>query len=151
MSTDKEIGKRVKEAIINSGLKQNRVSIKLGLAKSTMTSYVLGIRHIPDENLKKIAELTNTSFEWLKNGSETEDVTCVNLITTELNNSQPWVSEPLKVYLQQLLDTKQYALLGIVTSLIQRNEDLTAKVIELTKELQELQKTKDYKTSTHNA
>lgn len=70
MVTDREIGKRVKKAIKDSGIKQNTIAEKLNLKKGTMTSYVTGIRHIPEENLKKIAELTGVSVQWLKTGIE---------------------------------------------------------------------------------
>ena len=65
-----EVGRRIKQAIKNRGLKQNYVAEILNVTEGTIVNYIKGRREISEENLKRIAELTGASVQFLLTGTD---------------------------------------------------------------------------------
>ena len=64
----REIGQRIREARKQSNLKITVFSEMIGASANHISMIENGRRAPSKELLKKIAEITNTSYSWLKNG-----------------------------------------------------------------------------------
>jgi transcriptional regulator with XRE-family HTH domain len=142
MLIDKEIGLRVKQAIIGSKMKVYEVGQKLGLKKATMTSYIIGLRHIPEENLKRIAELTNVSLQWLLTGADGEKqlykVQRISTISEEkpfypANSTFPEAIQLSEQQILEILKLKDSSplLYKLLETVIERNQKLADYVAKL--------------------
>lgn len=58
-------GKRLRELRIKHNLKQEDVGIKLKMSNTTVANYELGIRNPRKDTLYKLADLYNTSVDYL--------------------------------------------------------------------------------------
>lgn len=58
-------GKRLKELRIKHNLKQEDIGIKVGMSNTTIANYELGLRNPRKDTLYKLADLYNTSVDYL--------------------------------------------------------------------------------------
>lgn len=65
-----EIGSRIKKIRDKSGMNQDQFGAVLGVVKSSVSGYETGDGFPTIENLVKIAEVGNVSFDWLITGKD---------------------------------------------------------------------------------
>lgn len=70
MSKPLRLGKRIKKARVLSDMSQEELAKKLGFTNKTVSAYETGRAIPPVPTLQKIAEVTNTTLEYLVNGSD---------------------------------------------------------------------------------
>lgn len=58
-------GKRLRELRIKHNLKQEDIGIKVGMSNTTIANYELGLRNPRKDTLYKLADLYNTSVDYL--------------------------------------------------------------------------------------
>lgn len=68
------VGKRVKECRIAAGLTQEQVADKLGIIRQTYTTIENGTRPLKDEEIVILAEVFNTTADFLLRGKETKNL-----------------------------------------------------------------------------
>lgn len=67
------IGKRIKEAMLKSGLKQADIVKKTGINKGALSSYINGKYNPKLRNIYKLANVLNVEPTWLMNFEEKEE------------------------------------------------------------------------------
>ena len=141
MNTEIEIVSRVKTAIQKCGLKQYVVAEKIGVEPGTFSSYMNGRRNIPEENLKKIAEITNVSVQWLLTGTdavppEEKLVIKEQSMFYPSNTSNPPAIQFTEKQLIEILKLKDTNPLTykIIEMIMRRNDQLAALVEKLQKQ-----------------
>ena len=63
------LSERVKYAIITSGKNQYELAEILNISQPAVNRYVNGTSNPRESGLKKLAQLTNLDYDWLKTGS----------------------------------------------------------------------------------
>lgn len=67
------IGKRIKEAMLKSGLKQADIVKKTGINKGALSSYINGKYNPKLRNIYKLANVLNVEPTWLMSFEEKEE------------------------------------------------------------------------------
>lgn len=126
------IGSRIRELRKKAGLTQDELAEIIGVKRGvTISNYEKGEREPDLENIRKIAAHFNVTSDWLINGTS---------VITEppvvYNAGDFHLSVELKAYLQELIDTNQFAQVAKIGKILVYAEELERKNAEMTAKLQ---------------
>jgi|GEM_PF-1455040 len=87
-SSSSDIGLRVSQIRRERKLSQEDVAIKLGMSRSNFSQFESGIIGLSTSNLSKIAEILNTSVDYLVNGGSKGETTesLIDRLQAQLNS-----------------------------------------------------------------
>ena len=68
------IGERIKSLRLNQGLSQESLAEKINVTKSTISQWEVGKAHPKNKNLLSIVTFFDTTYEYIKGGSEVSDI-----------------------------------------------------------------------------